>query len=73
MTVSMTVPLQKSYSDAPVFVMFERKLTLILRCSLSKAYNCRLDFSVRLTASSLLDRAERPSSQGFRLLMPTQN
>ena len=69
MTVSMTVPLQKSYSDASVFVMPERKLTLILRCSPSKADNCRLDFSVRLTASSLLDRAETPSSQGFRSLI----
>jgi hypothetical protein len=37
----------------PVFAMFERRCALILRCGLPRADNCRLDFSVWLTVSSL--------------------
>lgn len=50
----------------PLFVMFERKRALNLRCSLSKARNCRLEFTVWLTVSLLSDWVERPSSQGSR-------
>jgi hypothetical protein len=50
----------------PVSVIFYRKSRLILRCSLSKAHNCRLDFSVPLTVLSLSDRAQRPSPQESR-------
>jgi hypothetical protein len=49
----------------PVLLIFQRKRRLIRRCSLSKAANCRLDFSVSLTVSSLPDRAETPYQQGL--------
>jgi hypothetical protein len=50
----------------PVSVIFYRTNSLILRCSLSKASNCRLDFSVPLTVLSLSDRARRPPPQESR-------
>lgn len=49
----------------PVLLIFQRKRRLIHQYRLSKAANCRLDFSVSLTVSSLPDQAEAPYQEGF--------
>lgn len=49
----------------PAFVTFQRKRVLMLQCTLSKANNCRLDFSVSRTVSSLPDLAETPLHKSF--------
>lgn len=66
LTASMTVSSQKSYSDAQCSRCLNENVCGILRCILSKADNCRLDFSVPLAVSSLPDRTECPPTQGFR-------